>query len=81
MRGYNPTTSNVTNHVLPGISRSSFNRDKKSVVSSKICGIVGIILFRWKSRNDEIFSVAVPLFEITGQTSTFDLGLCILGSR
>ena len=79
--GYNPTRSSVTNNVLSGISRSWFNRDKKSLVSSKICGIVGIIVFRWKLRNDEIFSVAVPLFEITGQPSTFYLGLCILGSR
>ena len=62
-------------------SRSSFNRDKKFLVFSKIYSIVGIIVFRWKSRNDEIFSVAVPFFEITGQPSTFDLGLRILGSR
>ena len=62
-------------------SRSSFNRDKKFLVFSKIYSIVGIIVFRWKSRNDEIFSVAVPFFEITGQSSTFDLGLRILGSR
>ena len=43
--GYNPTRSSVTNNVLSGISRSWFNRDKKSLVSSKICGIVGIIVF------------------------------------
>ena len=40
-----------------------------------------IIVFRWKSRNDEIFSVAVLLLEITGQPRTFEMPSCILGSK
>ena len=47
----------------------------------KICGTVETILFRWKLRSDEIFSVAVPLLEITGRPGIIVLRFCILGSR
>ena len=50
-------------------------------MSSKICGIVETIFLRWKSRNAEMFSVAVSLFDITGRPGTFDVLLCILGNK
>ena len=34
-----------------------------------------------ETEEGEIFLVRVSLFEITGRSGTFDLGLCILGSR
>ena len=74
--GYNPTTSNVTNNVLSGISRSWSNRDKKPFVSSKICRIARIIAFKWKLRNDKTFSVGAPLSEITGRPGTVHL-ICV----
>ena len=77
----NPTTSNATNNALSGVWQGGFSCDKKSFVSSKICGIFEIIVFRWKLRIYEIFLVAVPLFGITKRPGTFDLHLCILGSR
>ena len=50
-------------------------------MSSKVCGIVETIFLRWKSRNAEMFSVAVPLFDITGRPGTFDVLSCILGNK
>ena len=40
-------------------------------MSSKMWGMVGTISFKWESKNEEIFSVAVWLFEMTGRPETF----------
>ena len=50
-------------------------------MSSKICGVVETKFLRWKSRNAEMFSVAVPLLDITGLPGTFDVLLSILGNK
>ena len=66
---------------VPGISTIWSKRCINFSLPSKICGIVGTIFFRWKSRNAEMFSEAVPLFDITGRPGTFDVLLCILGNK
>ena len=43
--------------------------------------MVETTFIRWKSRNAEMFSVAVLSFDITGRTDTFDVLLCILGNK
>ena len=53
----------------------------RSLVSSKKCGIIETIFLRWKSRNAEMFSAAVPLFDITVHPGTFDILLCILSNK
>lgn len=50
-------------------------------MSSKICDIVETIFSRCKSRNVEMFSIAVPLFDISGRPGTFDVLSCILGNK
>ena len=39
--------------------------------------VVGITVFRWISKNDETFSVAVQLFEIKERPGTFNLCVCV----
>ena len=66
-----PTLWNITNNGLSGTLPNWFNWDEKSLMSSKIGGIVRIIVLGLKSRNGEIFSLSVPLLEITVQPCAF----------
>ena len=81
MCGYRPTTLNETNKAFSDVSPIRFKPCKKFLMSSKICGVVETKFLGWKSRNAEMFSVAVPLLDITGLPGTFDVLLSILGNK
>ena len=69
--GYNPTTSNDTSNAFSGRCLIiSVIRVRMPRVSSRICNTFVTTGFTWKSREVEMFSLAVLLLEITDLPGT-----------